>query len=294
MDLWHGVGTSLRWHILCCLSEITFDSSNEQVMGYLVAALAGLQFVVAFIRPAPGAPRRPVWNFLHHNLGRGALLLAWATVYLGVYLAHLSYEQVRCCWWWWLVVDSGAGRRGLLSALTVRKRDPKRKVELGGGVCACCLAVCAFMWQVQGSATTKEVAGGALACNTARCCALLSSCRRPQVLASWLTPLVAVLACVLGIDGALTLVRGPLLHAVVAHAARLAKVADAEKGAAGGPNANCGGKMPMAAKANSMGRVAPMPLLLTATPDGSDGMRLGVPAADSMSPPVPTAPMMPN
>ncbi|KAG2441385.1 hypothetical protein HYH02_009975 [Chlamydomonas schloesseri] len=194
----------------------------HKVMGYLVAALAGLQFVVAFIRPAPGAPRRPLWNFLHHNLGRAAMALAWATVYLGVYLAHMSYEQV---------------------------------------------------------------------------------------LASWLTPLVAVLACVLGVDGALTLVRGPLLHAVVAHAARLAKVADAEKGGAGaspaaaGANGGGGGNMLMMGKPASSYRVAPIPL--TATPDGSNGMRLGVPAAAAgaavgnghgqpMTPPGPTAPMTPN
>ncbi len=54
---------------------------------------------VAFLRPAPDAPRRPLWNAVHHNLGRLAVLAAWANCSLGIYLAHSRFMQVSAGWW---------------------------------------------------------------------------------------------------------------------------------------------------------------------------------------------------
>lgn len=47
---------------------------------YLVA----LQTVAAFIRPHPGQHLRGIWNHVHHSLGRLAILVAWAAIWLGV------------------------------------------------------------------------------------------------------------------------------------------------------------------------------------------------------------------
>ncbi|KAG1661777.1 hypothetical protein FOA52_003697, partial [Chlamydomonas sp. UWO 241] len=72
---------------------VTGGSVGEahQVLGIIVMALAGLQVVVGFVRPAPDSLKlRPAWNFLHHNLGRLSILVAWATIYLGIYIAHGS------------------------------------------------------------------------------------------------------------------------------------------------------------------------------------------------------------
>ena len=51
---------------------------------YVVAGMAGLQMVVAFMRPDPGTKLRVMlWNPLHMNLGRATTLLAWATCLVG-------------------------------------------------------------------------------------------------------------------------------------------------------------------------------------------------------------------
>ena len=44
--------------------------------------------LAAFIRPAPTSPSRVHWNLLHHWLGRLSILVAWVTVYLGIYIYH--------------------------------------------------------------------------------------------------------------------------------------------------------------------------------------------------------------
>ena len=46
--------------------------------------------MVGFIRPKPGAAIRKGWNHLHHWLGRLTIISAWATIYLGIYMAHGS------------------------------------------------------------------------------------------------------------------------------------------------------------------------------------------------------------
>ncbi len=47
------------------------------------------------MRPGPDSTRRLLWNLLHHNLGRLAVLAAWANCSLGIYLAHAHFMQVR-------------------------------------------------------------------------------------------------------------------------------------------------------------------------------------------------------
>ena len=48
------------------------------------------QVILGFVRPNPKADQRPMWNLVHHNLGRVTLCAAWTTIYLGIYLAHTS------------------------------------------------------------------------------------------------------------------------------------------------------------------------------------------------------------
>lgn len=48
------------------------------------------QLIVGFVRPSPTGRIRPFWNVLHHNLGRVTVLSAWATLYMGIYMAHTS------------------------------------------------------------------------------------------------------------------------------------------------------------------------------------------------------------
>ena len=70
---------------------------------YLVFAV---QTVAAFIRPHPGQHLRGIWNHLHHNLGRLAILVAWAAIWLGVTigLADLPGTKAR-----WVAPLAGAG-----------------------------------------------------------------------------------------------------------------------------------------------------------------------------------------
>ena len=50
--------------------------------------MGATQVLAAFIRPAPTAPSRKHWNLLHHWLGRLSIIVAWTTVYLGIYIYH--------------------------------------------------------------------------------------------------------------------------------------------------------------------------------------------------------------
>lgn len=107
----------------------------HRVMGYVVMGLAGLQLLAAFVRPAPDAASRPAWNVLHHNLGRLTLVVAWATLYMGVYLVHTALGQSLAAWLAPLV-----GTLGLLVgadvALTAVRgpllRAAREQLELGG------------------------------------------------------------------------------------------------------------------------------------------------------------------
>ena len=56
----------------------------------------GSQVLLGLTRPKLDAPERPRWNTLHAHLGRLTILCAWATVTIGVYMAHTSaVYQVR-------------------------------------------------------------------------------------------------------------------------------------------------------------------------------------------------------
>lgn len=54
----------------------------------LLLLLLPSQVVAAFIRPHPGKRVRSAWNFVHHNMGRLVVLVAWAAIWLGVTLWH--------------------------------------------------------------------------------------------------------------------------------------------------------------------------------------------------------------
>jgi hypothetical protein len=47
-----------------------------------------LQVAAAAIRPHPGVRYCDVWNIVHHNVGRLAILLAWVNIWLGVAFWH--------------------------------------------------------------------------------------------------------------------------------------------------------------------------------------------------------------
>ncbi|KAG1661744.1 hypothetical protein FOA52_004803 [Chlamydomonas sp. UWO 241] len=66
----------------------------HQAIGCLVMGLAALQVGTAVLaRPAPNAPRRAAWNFMHHWGGRAVVLLGWVTLFLGIGVAHSSPEK---------------------------------------------------------------------------------------------------------------------------------------------------------------------------------------------------------
>ena len=58
------------------------------------------QLILGFVRPKPGGNIRPFWNAVHHNLGRLTIISAWATLYIGIYMAHesLTYESSYLYW----------------------------------------------------------------------------------------------------------------------------------------------------------------------------------------------------
>lgn len=46
--------------------------------------------LLGHLRVGPTHPKRRWWALAHHNLGRAAVLLAWANVYIGIYMYHTS------------------------------------------------------------------------------------------------------------------------------------------------------------------------------------------------------------
>ena len=69
-------------------------------LGTIVMGLACLQVIIGFIRPKPDARVRPHWNMLHHWLGRLTMASAWATLYMGIWMAHtsLTYKANLVVW----------------------------------------------------------------------------------------------------------------------------------------------------------------------------------------------------
>ncbi len=68
----------------------------HSLLGHIVIGLATAQVAVGFIRPAPDAKLRWLWNIVHHWLGRITLVAAWTTTFIGIYIAHESLAyQVR-------------------------------------------------------------------------------------------------------------------------------------------------------------------------------------------------------
>ncbi|GIL79060.1 hypothetical protein Vretimale_45 [Volvox reticuliferus] len=73
-------------------------SEAHGAIGIAIMAAAGAQVVFAYIRPDPNSEKRGLWNLVHHNLGRLTILLAWANVYIGIYLAHTSWGASYTEW----------------------------------------------------------------------------------------------------------------------------------------------------------------------------------------------------
>lgn len=110
-------------------------SGAHEAIGIAVMAAAGAQVVLGFVRPTPDHSKRWLWNLLHHNLGRAAVLLAWANVYIGIYLYHAGYEsEMRYVEW----ITPIAVVMGLLVLtdvalrLVTRARAGKAAGEAGG------------------------------------------------------------------------------------------------------------------------------------------------------------------
>ena len=57
----------------------------------------GSQVIIGFVRPSPTSNIRPFWNAVHHNLGRLTIVSAWATLYMGIYMAHESLTYQASC-----------------------------------------------------------------------------------------------------------------------------------------------------------------------------------------------------
>ncbi|KAG1672699.1 hypothetical protein FOA52_005176 [Chlamydomonas sp. UWO 241] len=70
------------------------------VMGYIVIFEVLVQLILGAFRPKIGAPRRPMWFVAHRWFGFGALLFSWITIYLGIYISHVSpvYQLNYTAW----------------------------------------------------------------------------------------------------------------------------------------------------------------------------------------------------
>ncbi|GLI65943.1 hypothetical protein VaNZ11_009624 [Volvox africanus] len=98
---WTGVALFIAGFVVAFVKfeEVEGDMSEaHEKIGIAVMAAAAAQVVVAYIRPDPGAKRRGLWNLVHHNLGRITILLAWANVYIGIYLAHTGWGASYTEW----------------------------------------------------------------------------------------------------------------------------------------------------------------------------------------------------
>ena len=71
----------------------------HKILGILVMALVVLQVVVAHTaRPDPSHRFRMVWNLFHWNLGRMAVLTAWAAVFTGIYIYQEGNTPMLAVW----------------------------------------------------------------------------------------------------------------------------------------------------------------------------------------------------
>ncbi|MEW5301605.1 MAG: hypothetical protein WDW36_004455 [Sanguina aurantia] len=59
-------------------------------LGMVLMAMATLQVLGGAFRPAPGSAVRAVWNPIHHNMGRLAIMVSWVSLYSGVWIYSVS------------------------------------------------------------------------------------------------------------------------------------------------------------------------------------------------------------
>ena len=106
-------------------------------LGTIIMGLAGLQVIVGFVRPKPGSRPRPLWNILHHWLGRLTIFSAWVTVYMGIYMAHTSLTYQASYITWMVPIASVMGcvvlADAILSIFHAFNHGPVPKVPSGGG-----------------------------------------------------------------------------------------------------------------------------------------------------------------
>ncbi|GIL79077.1 hypothetical protein Vretimale_27 [Volvox reticuliferus] len=99
---WIGMALFIAGFVVAFV-QFDFSGSPDvaeahEKIGIAVMAAAGAQVVLGFVRPSPEHARRGLWNLVHHNLGRLTILLAWANVYIGIYLAHTSWGASYTEW----------------------------------------------------------------------------------------------------------------------------------------------------------------------------------------------------
>ncbi|GIL63770.1 hypothetical protein Vafri_17775 [Volvox africanus] len=104
-------------------------SEAHEKIGIAVMAAAGAQVVFAYIRPDPGAKKRGLWNLVHHNLGRLTILLAWANVYIGIYIAHTDFGASYTPWITPIAIVMGLL---LITTLVLRLHRPKVGKDTAG------------------------------------------------------------------------------------------------------------------------------------------------------------------
>jgi hypothetical protein len=76
---------------------------QHRTIGITVTVLAGLQCVLPFLwRPKPDQYLRRHWNMLHYIFGRAALALAFANLFIGLYLTHRAQK-----WSWAVGITTG-------------------------------------------------------------------------------------------------------------------------------------------------------------------------------------------
>ncbi|KXZ53286.1 hypothetical protein GPECTOR_7g1180 [Gonium pectorale] len=98
--------------------------SAHAIQGYVVAGLAGLQIMGAFLRPDPGTTLRVwIWNPLHMHGGRAMTLLAWATVFTGAVVHHESVYRGPIVPW----VAPLAAVMGILLLADTALRDARHR-----------------------------------------------------------------------------------------------------------------------------------------------------------------------
>jgi uncharacterized membrane protein len=89
------------------------DQSNQlnfahSIIGMITIGFSIIQMGVAFIRPHPGTPKRPIFNYFHRTLGLTTFTLAIVTIYLGVCMDDMNLGSmgwgIMIGWTIWIII----------------------------------------------------------------------------------------------------------------------------------------------------------------------------------------------